>query len=117
MLAPPKGTSDVEFDPTRGTLPLPGSPRAPLYQEEFSDGDGLVRCYSIYDLETETSALLKQEVRRDDRQSSQLGAVAGRGSEGPASRDRQLAGSSRREAVGRSWNRGLPSASACRRIR
>ncbi len=52
MLCPPKGECDVEFDPTLGILLSSWlAARTPLYCEELSDPDGLVRKYSIYDLE------------------------------------------------------------------
>ena len=51
LLCPPKGESDVEFDPTLGELLAPWlAARAPLYQAELNDLDELVRSYSIYDL-------------------------------------------------------------------
>jgi hypothetical protein len=51
MLCPPAGESDVEFDPTLGELLAPWlASQRPLYKEELSDGDGLVRDYAIYEL-------------------------------------------------------------------
>lgn len=56
MLCPPKPDVerrvDVEFDPTLGKLLSPWlSTRQPMYHEDLSDADGLVRSYAIYDLE------------------------------------------------------------------
>ncbi|AMV39615.1 phospholipid carrier-dependent glycosyltransferase [Planctomyces sp. SH-PL62] len=52
MFCPPKGESDVEFDPTLGEKLAPWlASRRPLYNEELSDGDGLVRNYAIYELD------------------------------------------------------------------
>lgn len=51
LLCPPKGESDVEFDPTMGRLLAPWlASRSPLYQEELNDLDQLVRTYSIYEV-------------------------------------------------------------------
>lgn len=51
LLCPPKGESDVEFDPTLGELLAPWlAARSPLYQAELNDLDELIRSYSIYDL-------------------------------------------------------------------
>ena len=51
MMCPPREGSDVEFDPTLGRLLAPWlASRRPLYSEELSEPDGLVRRYSIYEL-------------------------------------------------------------------
>lgn len=51
LLCPPKGESDVEFDPTMSRLLAPWlAARSPLYHEELNDLDQLVRSYFIYDL-------------------------------------------------------------------
>lgn len=51
MMCPPREGSDVEFDPTLGKLLAPWlASRRPLYSEELSEPDGLVRRYSIYEL-------------------------------------------------------------------
>ncbi len=51
LLCPPEPETAVEFDPTLGRL-LGGwlDRRDPMYRERLSDGDGVVRRYSIYDL-------------------------------------------------------------------
>ena len=52
LLCPPKGESDVEFDPTLGELLAPWlASRSPLYQADLNDLDELVRSYSIYELD------------------------------------------------------------------
>lgn len=51
LLCPPKGESDVEFDPAMSRLLAPWlASRSPLYHEELNDLDELVRSYSIYEL-------------------------------------------------------------------
>lgn len=51
LLCPPKGESDVEFDPTMSRLLAPWlASRSPIYHEELNDLDELVRTYSIYEL-------------------------------------------------------------------
>lgn len=53
LLCPPKGESDVEFDPTMGELLASWlAAREPLYRADLNDLDELVRSYSIYDLES-----------------------------------------------------------------
>jgi hypothetical protein len=51
LLCPPVPETAVEFDPTLGRLLnswLAG--RAPIYREDLTDGDGVVRRYAIYEL-------------------------------------------------------------------
>ena len=51
MLCPPVPETAVEFDPTLGRLLAPWlAGRTPLYREDLTDGDGVVRRYSIYEL-------------------------------------------------------------------
>ena len=51
MLCPPVPETAVEFDPTLGRLLAPWlAGRAPLYREDLTDGDGVVRRYAIYEL-------------------------------------------------------------------
>jgi len=55
LLCPPRGESDVEFDPTLGELLAPWlASREPLYQADLNDLDQLIRSYSIYELEPPT---------------------------------------------------------------
>jgi hypothetical protein len=51
MLCPPVPETAVEFDPTLGRLLDPWLvERAPMYREDLTDGDGVLRRYAIYDL-------------------------------------------------------------------
>jgi hypothetical protein len=51
MLCPPVPETAVEFDPTLGRLLTPWlAGRAPLYREDLTDGDGVLRRYAIYEL-------------------------------------------------------------------
>jgi hypothetical protein len=51
MLCPPVPETAVEFDPTLGRLLNPWlAGRAPIYREDLTDGDGVVRRYAIYEL-------------------------------------------------------------------
>jgi hypothetical protein len=52
LLCPPVPMTAVEFDPTLCQRLEPWLARcAPLFREEITDGDGVVRRYSIYDLQ------------------------------------------------------------------
>ncbi len=54
MLCPPISDRNVEFDPTLGQLLEPWTAgREPIYRDELSDADGVVRRYSIYQLANE----------------------------------------------------------------
>ena len=62
MFCPPVPETAVEFDPTLGRLLAPWLVgREPVYREDLTDGDGVVRRYSIYPL-------------TDDRVASRVGA-------------------------------------------
>ena len=51
MLCPPVPETAVEFDPTLGRLLAPWlAGRPPLYREDLTDGDGVLRRYAIHDL-------------------------------------------------------------------
>jgi hypothetical protein len=51
MLCPPVPETAVEFDPTLGRLLSPWlAGRTPLYREDLTDGDGVLRRYAIYEL-------------------------------------------------------------------
>ena len=51
MLCPPVPETAVEFDPTLGRLLAPWlAGRAPIYREDLTDGDGVLRRYAIYEL-------------------------------------------------------------------
>jgi hypothetical protein len=51
LLCPPVPERAVEFDPTLGRLLGPWlAQRSPLFREEISDGDGVTRHYTIYEL-------------------------------------------------------------------
>jgi hypothetical protein len=51
MLCPPVPETAVEFDPTLGRLLAPWlSGRSPVYREDLTDGDGVLRRYAIYEL-------------------------------------------------------------------
>ena len=53
MFCPPVPETAVEFDPTLGRLLASWTARqTPLYQQNLTDGDGVVRQYSIYRLMT-----------------------------------------------------------------
>jgi len=52
LLCPPVPETAVEFDPTLGRLLRSWlARRTPLYRQDLTDGDGVMRCYSIYDIE------------------------------------------------------------------
>jgi hypothetical protein len=51
MLCPPVPETAVEFDPTLGRLLDPWlAGRTPIYRQDLTDGDGVLRRYAIYDL-------------------------------------------------------------------
>ncbi len=51
MLCPPVPETAVEFDPTLGRLLAPWlAGREPIYREDLTDGDGVLRRYAIYEL-------------------------------------------------------------------
>jgi hypothetical protein len=51
MLCPPVPETAVEFDPTLGRLLNPWlAGRSPIYREDLTDGDGVLRRYAIYEL-------------------------------------------------------------------
>ncbi len=51
MLCPPVPETAIEFDPTLGCLLAPWlAGRVPVYREDLTDGDGVLRRYAIYDL-------------------------------------------------------------------
>ena len=57
MLCPPVPESAVEFDPTLGRLLDPWiADRNPLYLQDLTDGDGVLRRYSIYALDDDRLA-------------------------------------------------------------
>jgi Dolichyl-phosphate-mannose-protein mannosyltransferase len=52
MFCPPVPETAVEFDPTLGRLLEPWiAERAPLFRQDLSDGDGVLRRYAIYELD------------------------------------------------------------------
>jgi hypothetical protein len=54
MFCPPLPETAVEFDPTLGRLLAPWiASQSALFREELTDGDGVVRQYSIYKLAPE----------------------------------------------------------------
>jgi hypothetical protein len=51
MFCPPVPETAVEFDPTLGRLLAPWvAGRTPLFRQDLSDGDGVLRQYAIYEL-------------------------------------------------------------------
>jgi hypothetical protein len=67
LLCPPVPETAVEFDPTLSRrLEAWLAARAPLYRAEIADADGVVRRYTIYDLQDQTPSLAASEkgVRR-----------------------------------------------------
>jgi hypothetical protein len=68
MLCPPAPGSDVEFDPTLGEMLAPWlASHHPLFLEDLTEPDGLVRRYTIYELAAEpdsTSAVGAEGVKR-----------------------------------------------------
>lgn len=69
MFCPPVPESAVEFDPTLGRLLAPWlAQHAPIFREDLTDADGVVRQYSIYEL---APAAASPRVQPYDRLSSQ----------------------------------------------
>jgi hypothetical protein len=57
MLCPPVPETAVEFDPTLGRLLAPWlAGREPIYREDLTDGDGVLRRYTIYELSDDRMA-------------------------------------------------------------
>jgi hypothetical protein len=51
LFCPPVPETAVEFDPTMGRLLEPWvAGRTPLFRQDLSDGDGVLRQYAIYEL-------------------------------------------------------------------
>ncbi|HMF35122.1 MAG TPA: glycosyltransferase family 39 protein, partial [Isosphaeraceae bacterium] len=62
MMCPPVEKESVEFDPTLGQLLSPWlAAHLPLFHEDLSDPDGVVRSYSIYGLCDETAGVRGKE--------------------------------------------------------
>jgi hypothetical protein len=65
MLCPPVSDQTVEFDPTLGRLLASWTAgRQPLYRDELSDADGVVRRYAIYELADDPAPGAKQPLER-----------------------------------------------------
>jgi hypothetical protein len=65
MLCPPVPETVVEFDPTLGRLLTPWlDGRVPVYREDLSDADGVVRRYAIYSLADDRLAAQESEPPR-----------------------------------------------------
>jgi hypothetical protein len=74
MLCPPVPETAVEFDPTLGRLLDPWlAARTPVYREDLTDGDGVLRRYAIYDLSDD----------RPGRERGRAAGLASRPMEGP----------------------------------
>ncbi len=89
LLCPPVPETAIEFDPTLGRLLAPWlAGRTPIYREDLTDGDGVLRRYAIYELSDDQDLLLSRERERAvDRVSKALPLPDGRGSalaSGPA---------------------------------
>jgi hypothetical protein len=57
MFCPPVPETAVEFDPTLGRLMAPWlAERRPIYREDLTDGDGVLRRYAIYELSADRLA-------------------------------------------------------------
>jgi hypothetical protein len=57
MLCPPVPETAVEFDPTLGRLLAPWlAGQTPVYREDLTDGDGVLRRYAIYELSADRLA-------------------------------------------------------------
>ena len=57
LFCPPVPETAVEFDPTLGRLLAPWlAGRTPIYREDLTDGDGVLRRYAIYELSAERLA-------------------------------------------------------------
>ncbi len=62
MMCPPVEKESLEFDPTLGQLLSPWlAAHSPLFHEDLSDPDGVVRSYSIYGLCDETVGIREKE--------------------------------------------------------
>ena len=98
MLCPPISNDlSVEFDPTLGRLLQSWTAvRQPLYRDELSDADGVVRRYSIYELANRVApddGILRSKRSRpsrpeppcDDRPGTDNRRAQGTGAQGPAS--------------------------------
>ena len=67
MFCPPVPETAVEFDPTLGRLLAPWlAGRTPIYREDLTDGDGVLRRYAIYELSTDRLASRPMEGPHDD---------------------------------------------------
>jgi hypothetical protein len=65
MLCPPVPETAVEFDPTLSKRLAPWlKTRRPLFSEPITDGDGVVRHYAIYELQSENDLAGTESVRR-----------------------------------------------------
>jgi hypothetical protein len=74
MLCPPVPETAVEFDPTLGRLLESWlAARTPVYREDLTDGDGVLRRYAIYDLSDD----------RPGRGRKRAAGLASRPTEGP----------------------------------
>lgn len=62
MFCPPVPETAVEFDPTLGRLLGPWlADRTPVYREDLTDGDGVLRRYAIYELSADRLASRPRE--------------------------------------------------------
>ncbi|MGP0068135.1 MAG: ArnT family glycosyltransferase [Isosphaeraceae bacterium] len=62
MLCPPVPETAVEFDPTLGRLLAPWlAVRTPIYHEDLTDSDGVLRRYAIYELSSDRLASRPRE--------------------------------------------------------
>ncbi len=65
LLCPPVPESAVEFDPTLGRILSPWlASKTPIYREDLTDGDGVLRRYAIYPLTEDRVAWRAAEARR-----------------------------------------------------
>ncbi|MEO6811273.1 MAG: 4-amino-4-deoxy-L-arabinose transferase [Isosphaeraceae bacterium] len=65
MLCPPVPETAVEFDPTLSIHLAPWlKTRRPLFSEPITDGDGVLRHYAIYDLQSEGDLAETERARR-----------------------------------------------------
>ena len=104
LLCPPVPETAVEFDPTLGRLLAPWlAGRTPLYREDLADADGVVRRYAIYRAGRRRPTDDDGRAGGDDADDRHptLAELRAPGPEGPAPRDRQLAGAAGRAADGR----------------
>jgi hypothetical protein len=64
LMCPPVPETAVEFDPTLGRLLAPWvARRRPLYREDLTDGDGVLRRYSIYPLDEAPQVAAREATR------------------------------------------------------